>query len=471
MTVRSVLSNGLIDGCLGRPRMRLQSPTIAFKPTAILQQSREEGRAKLKDPFLPSCVPASMNLLESLKNDPAAPGAGPMLLAARLSRISPLSNDEGNTDCALKASTPQVFRALPAVSTRIRYSRANGRGGKPSIIASLDIETAPFSSEDLNLTAIDMELSDGTAVYLGKALAPILPLNCRPKDNPVFLFRLTPQETPSDGSYQTSAKTLLITVHATVLISTSCQPRIEMRWKTGVDFSTALNPTYGAPGQSMQRPRRPSSLSRPPSTTNLTSLPSTAREGNSTPESIRTRQRAVSISDFGVSITFTGPKIVKVGRPFSWKVLILNCSSKPRQLSLTVMTKQKQGSAAGHQSRTSNSSTSRYRDLNTAGAVIDENVLYALQRNLGVDAAQVISLSTDVRIEYVALYAHPCVSLTSTERTLNPDSCVNSELKLLPLTSGYLQVEAVRVTDVASNESIDIRSLPDILAEDDPLET
>lgn len=36
----------------------------------------------------------------------------------------------------------------------------------------------------------------------------------------------------------------------------------------------------------------------------------------------------------------------------------------------------------------------------------------------------------------------------------------------LPLTKGYLQVEAVRITDIGSNESVDIRDLPDIVAEE-----
>jgi hypothetical protein len=50
-------------------------------------------------------------------------------------------------------------------------------------------------------------------------------------------------------------------------------------------------------------------------------------------------------------------------------------------------------------------------------------------------------------------------------RPLQPDSCLGTELTLLPLAQGYLQIEAVRVTDVMSNDSIDVKDLPDIVAE------
>ena len=38
---------------------------------------------------------------------------------------------------------------------------------------------------------------------------------------------------------------------------------------------------------------------------------------------------------------------------------------------------------------------------------------------------------------------------------------------MLALIKGHLQVEALRVTDPATNESIDIRDLPDIVVEEE----
>ena len=37
------------------------------------------------------------------------------------------------------------------------------------------------------------------------------------------------------------------------------------------------------------------------------------------------------------------------------------------------------------------------------------------------------------------------------------------ELKFLPLTRGHLQIGAIRVVDVVSNDYIDVRDLPDVV--------
>jgi hypothetical protein len=383
--------------------MRLQSPMIVFKPFATLQPIHGERTKEIRDPVLPSGVPASINLLESLKGDPTLQGAVPKLSASRLASVKPQTYDNPTSDGTLKINAQKAFRALPAISSRVRYSKSNGPPGKPSVIACLDLETAPFSKDDIKLIELDMQLSDGSAEKLGKGHAPTLPLICKAKDNPVFLYRLTPNEALHDSSTSSSTRTVLITVHAVVLVSNTCYPSIEMRWKTSVDFSTALNPTYGAPGQSMQRPRRPSSLSRTPAAASGTKWPVSSGEADSStkPGANQARERAVCVSDFGVSITFMAPKTVQVGQPFSWDVMVLNRSSKPRELILTVIPKRRKGSGGGHTARASPSPARVHDTSSTAEIVIDENVLYTMQRHAGKDAAQVISLSTDVRVGYV----------------------------------------------------------------------
>lgn len=51
---------------------------------------------------------------------------------------------------------------------------------------------------------------------------------------------------------------------------------------------------------------------------------------------------------------------------------------------------------------------------------------------------------------------------------LLPGTCHSTEIKLLPLATGPLHLEAVRLVDVNTNETTDIRDLPDILADDQP---
>ena len=369
---------------------------IVFKTSATLRPTKEENSDKPRDTTLPSGVPGSINLLESLKGDPTLQGKVPWLPASRLSSIASQSYDRAANDTTLKINAQKAFKALPAISSRVRYSKSNNHSRGPSVIAVLDIETAPFSHESIKITEIDMQLSDGFAEQVGSTRTPMLPLACRPKDNPVFLFSLT----PSDSTPATSARTLLISVHATVLASPSCHPTIQMRWKTTVDFSTALNPTFGAPGQSMQRPRRPSSLSRTPAAVtnvpnqSISAEPATKPGGGAN----QPREQSPWSTDFGVSITFTSPETVHVGHPFSWDVLVLNRSSKARQLILTVIPKRKKGLHSAKPSSSSAAAVAAKSHGDIAAAVIDENVLYNMQRNAIHEHAEIMSLSTDVRV-------------------------------------------------------------------------
>ena len=379
--------------------MRLQSPMIAMKLTAQLQPAQTEDTDKFVDRYLPSGVPSSVNLLESLESDPRTQGLKPRLSASRLSRIDTLAEKPSAISCPIRVNELRAFRASPAISCRVRYVKANARTGKPSSIASLDIETAPFSAEIVRLMAIEIELPEGSTQDLNMTSMPMLPLDCRPGDTTVFLFRLTPDETVQDRPSPTSARTVLIAVHAIVLFSPSCQPEIKMRWKTGVDFSTALNPVYGAPAQSMQRQRRPENLSRTNSNTSLSSIAALTQEADSIAHGTQTRQGAVSISDFGISLTVTAPTSVIVGQVFSWKVLVLNPSSKPRRFTITIVTKRNKGLKRNHVSKGSTPSLApRFKPGNLE---TDESLLDVLRKGGGVGAKQIVSLSTEIETGWV----------------------------------------------------------------------
>lgn len=351
------------------------------------------------DRYLPDGVPASLNLLDSLKDDPLLHGTGPRLSALRLSGIGSTNQDISSGDQKLKVLPQLAFRAIPALTARVRYSKSGAHTSKPTVFASLDIETAPFFDNDIVITAIKMTLSGGLAVNLSSG-ALDFPIPCRPKDNPIFLFHLIPNEGPHDSpNTSRTSKTLDIAVEANVVVSETCRPRIEMHWKTGVDFSVALNPSYGASGQSLQRKQRPASLPVTPATGSKGEIPPPAHEADyagivPAPE----RQLKTSMSDLGVTMTFTAPGDVRVGEPFCWDVFVVNRSNKSRRLAITVILKRRRGDFRGHLSRPSSSSMGGRKEAGTADHVLDENLLYAMQRNVGKEPPQIVSLSTDVKI-------------------------------------------------------------------------
>ncbi|KAL8748482.1 MAG: hypothetical protein Q9184_007270 [Pyrenodesmia sp. 2 TL-2023] len=430
---------------LSRPRMRMQHLMIWFKASGILRHPPSSSGDSV-DPFLPSGVPASINALEPLSGDPGLRGIRPQLTALRLDRIN-INNSSAARETVIRTKPQKPFPALPAISARVRYSKSGAYTGRHCIIASLDIETAPFQEDKIELTDVNMLLSDGTAEDICRSHGINLPITCRPRDNIVFLFRLLPDyDHTSTSKANSNSRTLDVSIDARVLISGECRPNIQMRWKTLVNFSTVLNPKYGTPAQTMQRSRRSSSLSVPTDTEN--------RGPEDGDEYSVSTQRGSSFSTFGLTLTLTAPKDVYVGQPFTWDVFLVNNSSKPRRLAILVIPKRKFVDHKNNISKTSMSSTvtgqgAKPGRIGIADAVMDENRLYTMQQGLAKEEVGIISLSTEVHVG-----------------TLNPGFCHNTELKFLPLAKGVLHIEAVRVVDLVENKSVDIHDLPEIVAEE-----
>ncbi|KAL8863080.1 MAG: hypothetical protein Q9178_000453 [Gyalolechia marmorata] len=433
----------------GRPRVRMQHPMISFKASGTLREPVSAVSTDPGDRLLSSGVPASINVLEPLSGDRELQGINPRLTVLRLDRISTTATLAA-TEYSIRSRPHKPFPALPAISARVRYSKFNASSVRPATIASLDIETSPFQDEEIQLTDVNMQLSDGSAQDLCAGHAINLPMTCQPRDNVVFLFRLL---VSNDQGHESRSKSLPRTLHiwinARVLCSGQCRPNIQMRWKTTVDFSSALNPSYGGPSQAMQRSNRPTSLPLTPGSENKgASLqdPGIGRDSDD-----RLPQRATVIPGYGVTMTLTGPRDVYVGQPFTWDVFLVNRSDKARSLAILVIPRGKARDHKTQMPRTSGSSTvaGQRRGIDRAETITDENRLYSMQKSNCHDPISIVCLSTDVRIG-----------------NLNPGFCHNTELKFLPLSKGILHIEAVRVVDVLTNETIDIRDLPEIVAEE-----
>lgn len=417
--------------------------------------SGNDNALQIEDPFLSSGIPGSINLLKPLSQDPYLNGPPPRLTATRLSRMQ-LDRGGYERKQFFQLVCNSSFRAVPAMASRIHYTRSKNNAGKASLVASLDIEMAPYSSEDIQIASVSMSLSEGITEDLVNSHVSAL-RTYRPKDIAVFLFRLTLENSPSNESSFNPGQSLDVAVDAIVLFTGSCNPRITMRWKTGVDFSAALNPSYGTPGQSMQRSRRPANLPFPPAATSHSTTSVTngdLEERPPSPSGLPKRQRALSVGDLGVTVTFTAPTTVLVGNAFKWQVLTYNGSSRPRRLAVIAIPHRKRD-FKGHRSTPSSSSSGgagKTVKRDVPDAVIDENLLYALHKgasNLLEPQWQVVCLSTEIRLGL-----------------LNPGACADFELEFLPLAEGSLQLEAVRVTDTASGDTVDVRDLPDIRAVD-----
>lgn len=348
-----------------------------------------------QDDYLPTLVPASGNVLQSLSGDSYLNISEPFLPASRLLRVVPATHTEDPIH-SVKQHSQNLIRIVPATSARIRYSRLNTYSSRLTTIASLDLEVTPYPNCEVIFDKADLTLSDGNIEELSGLPSLCLPIKCQPRDDVTLLYRLTPEYSPEANPSTTAIVNILdISLSAIVQLSNDCKPHLSMQWRTNVDFSMPLNPIFGGPSQAMQRNNRPASLPMTPSTSTVPSgMPGSTKSSF--------RERAFSIARFGVTVSFSGPTHIEVSRPFRWNVFIVNRSTTPRKFAMVAIPRRKKVDPRRHVARPSSSSVASKKDEQLAEAITDESLIHAMQKNAANQEMELISLSTDVRVGYAS---------------------------------------------------------------------
>jgi hypothetical protein len=256
----------------------------------------------------------------------------------------------------------------------------------PSLLASLDLEVAQFTAYQLRIKKVGLRLHGGNI----KALSDEQDTTAihKPGDQLTYLYKIKPDLT-SDGTSALGNKGhyLTLNVEATVSIADDCQPDIAIEWKTPVDFASEQP-------ASLKAAQRLSSA-----TTHTTNTP----DPDSLPAHDNQKQVEESASDknnINITLTVSGPPNVRVGEIFTWDVFIVNRSEKTRKLAILVIAKRKRDFEKHHSHPSTSSSSGLRADKKelVATAVMDENIVYAKQKNARTETSELICLTTDIRL-------------------------------------------------------------------------
>ncbi|UNI14562.1 hypothetical protein JDV02_001179 [Purpureocillium takamizusanense] len=437
---------------LARPRMRPHRPSVVFSASASIKPEVAGELSARGTGYLQSGLPMSFNLLESFAGDPALKGVTPRLSALRVSRVAPVTRQQDLMTHV--RSLPQLKLSIsPVIHTRIRFSRPSTVPLSSAVVALLEVDFTPNFDCEALLDEIKLETPDGTVVSLSDSTAMKLPLSCVAHDHITFLYHIKPHHIESAPKPVTGA--LDISISASVLVEPGlCVPRLSMAWSTTLDFTVPVNPNFGPAAETgIQRSHRPAQLSigsgtvmtplKSPSVTQPDALPAL--------EASTTRTEA-SLPDLGITMSFTGPsEPVRAGDIFSWAVYVVNrtaekTSRPPRKLALVAIPKRRRNDS--RPVRPPSTASRRQGEKEVADAVLDENVLHAMQKSSVVDTIDLVCLSSDTRVGPLA-----------------PGACHVVELQFLALREGVVAVDAIRVVDLGSQEHVDIRDLPTMLVE------
>jgi hypothetical protein len=388
----------------GHPKTRLQKPAIYFKPSASLRPVEHTRKGPpSSNEYMNSLEPITPNLFHGFGFDPLFAANPPHLSALRVSKLTPTASVQKEILRPVRNGARRLFRVAPALIWRIRYSKWQATS-ETSMIASLDIEATAFSRSALCIDQTSLTLTNGRVEAFEVNNGALCPITCNAGDLITVLYRISPDAEPVQPHDVGSFKhTLELSIRATGLISDQCRPSVLISWKTQIDFSVEHDPSYNKAAYAIERPSSQgeakgtlphgisSELSKAPGPD---SLPM--------PEDSSPQQARLSAADMEIVFTISAPEKVYIGKIFQWSVFVVNKSARSRRLGLVVLSRRRTHDGKQHEQKLSNASGSKDDD-SIAEAVVDENIVYAKQRHARKDPAELLCLSTDVRIGYVYL--------------------------------------------------------------------
>ncbi|KAM3563710.1 hypothetical protein ARSEF4850_002188 [Beauveria asiatica] len=466
---------------LSRPRMRLHRPSIVLSASAGVrpEQSPSSEQARAAG-YLQSGAPSGLNLLESFAGDPGLHGVRPRLSALRVSRVVPVTRPP---DLLTRLRTlPQLQLPVAAlVHARIRFVRPSAAAPPTStVVALLELDFTPDLDCEALVDKVALTTSAGTVESLSsssddnKLAALALPLRCVAHDHVTLMYAVRPHRLDVNARDANNALHIAVSAVIQVAPGARCTPRIDMAWTAGLDLSAPLNPSFGAVTETgIQRAHRPAQLSLA-STASLSAVTPLKTPSNMRPDALPLLEASSSsttpsaaptaaVPELGITMSFSSPTAaVRPGDVFSWTVYVLNRSSggggsssddpataakTARKLALVAIPRRRR-----HEARSSlrppSTASRRHGEPDVAAAVVDDNVLHALQKNASVDGADLVCLSADTRVG-----------------PLSPGACHVVELQFLALRPGIAGIEAIRVVDLGSQEHVDIKDLPTTVIE------
>ncbi|ROT36951.1 hypothetical protein SODALDRAFT_335168 [Sodiomyces alkalinus F11] len=467
---------------LARPRVRLQSPSVVFRASANLKPADATGSpfGGTNDGYMRSGVPAGLNLLESFNADPALGGVTPRLSALRVSRVAPVTQTRGLMK-PLRAQPSLKLNIFPAIHTRVRFSRPNTIPPSPALIAMLEVDFTSHIEDAgirIRLDKVTLTAQDTVVQDLNYHAGLSLPHKCAAHDHVTLLYRLAPAQ--AEMLTRSPTRNLDVSIEATMEDDSGiCTPKLTLAWTTNLDFTLPVNPGFGSATQPpLQRAHRPSQLSISGSESLI--APAVSRpDALPALEAATARSTETTIPDLGLTMTICAPPgPLFPGEPFTWTIYVVNragvgkaaagggggggggaaaaaaatATAAPpgRKLALLALPKRRRTDVrvVRPPSAAEKGKTAADR-RKTADAVLDENVVHAMQRNSLVDAADVVCLSPDTRVGPLA-----------------PGACHVVDLKFVALRAGIVGMEAIRVVDLGTQEHVDVRELPIMVVDD-----
>lgn len=397
---------------LARPRVRLQRPAIYLTANLTLGSAGQKASSQPKEQLLKSCEPLPANILEPLQADPALSNSNVYLSEARITKVAPKPLNLAELVKPIRGATKRAFPAMPALFTRIRYSTL-----PDAIIASLHLETPSVIAGTVRIISAQVDVLNTRIEDLTKTP---LPLKTSSGDETILLYKLQPSENSKNPTIS-SQTPVSISIRAEASLDQGSHINLEIDWQAHIDLSnTWQKPTYH--------------WSRPISTSSHRKTLSTQSIGKSSVDFAPGTNEGI---EGGVTFNFTAPPTTHAFSEFKISVHCNNRSSRPRRFGLVVLQSIKPRSSVFSKSSLNvPESSSSFAKILQAPPTIER-----------AKAPEVLDLNSDVRIG-----------------PLPAGACFETHLAFKALRTGVLDLGTLRIVDLDSRQTVEVRDLPDVIA-------
>ena len=390
---------------LSRPHARLQRPAIYFTANLATSTQQHELPRRSKEQHLTSFEPLPANVLEPLRLSRAQEAPSLYLSESKITKVAPKPSTPADAVRSIRGATRRAFPVVPALFTRVRYSTL-----PDAIVASLHLEASHIIAGSIRILKAELSIP---GAYVEDITRINLPLETCGGDETILLYKVITSNPPPREQSQVS-----ISVKAEVILDQGSHVSLDIDWQAQVD----LNHTWQRP---LYRWSRPATVSSHHKSLSIQSL------GTPSMDIARGRDE---VTEGGVTFLFTRGSIVHASSDFKLSVHCNNRSSRSRRFG--VMMAQPRKPRLVMQSITSNN------DVSDLVASVFRTT--PLERNRPPD---ILDLNPDVKIG-----------------PLPPGACFEAHMSFKALRSGVLDMGTLRIVDLDTRQTIDVKELPNIIA-------
>lgn len=461
------------------PRARLSNPVIKVsavasldsRPPQLKESDKEVFTSSLRQvQFLDSNTPVwATNYFGSLdknynagqkKLDRKVPYANISTPLSTTQMTSSLNVDDSNENAFTSQSKDSqgldtigddkiaASLSIPVQSAmNLRILSAKIRGKDDVLLTSLEVTVSDSSKYAIFVQDAIAELVDGQVSLIGPMP---FPAKVEPGECLLLSYSLKLSEMQVGASRK---KGFQLTVQSRPVVEEKqeLQPLVTAKWDTFVDFDAdslpsagiapSIAPTsvagyYSGPVGASGTPN----MSDPKSPTRAFSRFNNRGAASST-TSLNTMNTMSSMKQSlnGLSITFSGASVTKVGETFSWKVFVVNKAPTVRALSLFFQGRDNQQASHMHDKFLSQSGPESRISLERA-------LLKKVTSLSSVPDVGLVSLSNDVRIGPIP-----------------PMGCFEASVQMLALSEGIHALGGVVIADLTTGEGHECERLFDVV--------